>query len=202
VKPTYQRLPSVPEALGATVKYLHLREEDGYLPGVDELRVSVDDRTRDIVLNNSNNPTGALMDDALLREIVAVAPERGAWIHHDEAYRKLEDEPGTTSPSIVDLHGKGVSSGSMSKTRSLAGLRTGWVAGPPEVIERCLEVRDCTTISCGVLDEVPATVASSASTPSSSAASRSCAATWRSSTSGSGANRGSTTCGRAPAPRR
>jgi len=89
----------------------------------------VDDRTRVTVLNNPSNPTGALMDEALLREIVAVARERGAWIHRDEVYRKLEHEPGTTSPSIADLYEKGVSSGSMSKSCSLAGLRTGWVAG-------------------------------------------------------------------------
>ncbi len=41
----------------------------------------------------------------------------------------------------------------MSKSYSLAGLRTGWVAGPPEVIQRCLDVRDYTTISAGVLDD-------------------------------------------------
>lgn len=116
-----------------------MREEDGYLPGVDELRALVDDRTRVIVLNNPSNPTGALMDEALLREIVAVARERGAWIHRDEVYRKLEHEPGTTSPSIADLYEKGVSSGSMSKSCSLAGLRTGWVAGSPELIESSLE---------------------------------------------------------------
>jgi aspartate/methionine/tyrosine aminotransferase len=46
----------------------------------------------------------------------------------------------------------------MSKSYSLAGLRTGWLAGPPEAVARCLEVRDYTTISCGVLDDILATV--------------------------------------------
>ena len=99
------------------------------------------------------------MDEELLREIVAVARECNAWIHCDEVYRKLEHEAGTTAPSVADLYEKGVSSGSMSKSYSLAGLRTGWVAGPPEHIQRCLDVRDYTTISCGVLDDVLATVA-------------------------------------------
>jgi aspartate/methionine/tyrosine aminotransferase len=159
VKPTYQQLYSFPEALGARIKYLKLREEDGYLPDVHTLRSLVDDRTSLIVLNNPNNPTGSLMDEELLREIVAVARECNAWIHCDEVYRKLEHEPGTTAPSIADLYEKGVSSGSMSKSYSLAGLRTGWVAGRPEHIQRCLDVRDYTTISCGVLDDVLATVA-------------------------------------------
>ena len=47
----------------------------------------------------------------------------------------LEHEPGSTAPSVADLYEKGVSSGSMSKSYSLAGLRTGWVVGPGEVIQ-------------------------------------------------------------------
>jgi len=159
VKPTYQQLFSVPAALGATVKTLRLRESDGYLPDVDELRTLVDDHTRLVVLNNPNNPTGALIDEPLLRELVGVAREAGAWILCDEVYRKLEQEPGTTAPSVADLYEKGVSSGSMSKSYSLAGLRAGWIAGPPELTQRCLDVRDYTTISCGVLDDALATIA-------------------------------------------
>ena len=159
VQPTYQQLFSVPEALGAEVRVLRLRAGDGYLPDPERLRALTDDRTSLIVLNNPNNPTGALIDEPLLREIVAVARERDAWLFCDEVYRKLEHEPGTTAPSVADLYEKGVSSGSMSKSYSLAGLRAGWIAGPPEVIERCLEVRDYTTISCGVLDDALATVA-------------------------------------------
>ena len=158
VKPTYQQLYSVPQALGADLRLLPLREKNGYLPDVDELRSLVDDATRLIVVNNPNNPTGALMDEALLREIVAVARERDAWLLCDEVYRMLEHDPGTRPPSVVDLYEKGVSTGSMSKSYSLAGLRTGWVAGPPEALARCLEVRDYTTITCGVLDDILATV--------------------------------------------
>ena len=159
VRPTYQQLFSVPEALGAQVRLLSLREEDGYLPDVDELRRLVDDSTRLIVLNNPNNPTGALIDEPQLREIVAVARARGAWLHCDEVYRMLEHAPGSTAPSVADLYERGVSTGSMSKSYSLAGLRTGWLAGPPDLIERCLEVRDYTTISCGVLDDALALLA-------------------------------------------
>ena len=159
VQPTYQQLYSVPASLGAEVHEVRLREADGYLPDVDAVRAACDGRTRLLVVNNPNNPTGALMDAQVLGELVEVARERGAWLFCDEVYRRLEHEPGTTAPSVADLYEKGVSSGSMSKTYSLAGLRTGWVAGPEELIERCLEVRDYTTISAGVLDDALAAVA-------------------------------------------
>jgi aspartate/methionine/tyrosine aminotransferase len=159
VQPTYQQLFSVPESLGADVREVRLREEDGYLPDVGAIRAAADDRTALIVLNNPNNPTGALIDESLLLEIVEVAREHDAWLFCDEVYRKLEHEPGSTAPSVADLYEKGVSSGSMSKSYSLAGLRTGWVAGPTEVVQRCLDVRDYTTISAGVLDDALAAVA-------------------------------------------
>ncbi len=159
VQPTYQQLFSVPESLGAEVREVRLREEDGYLPDPAAIRALADETTRLIILNNPNNPTGALIDEPLLREIVAVAREHDAWLFCDEVYRMLEHEPGSTAPSVADLYEKGVSSGSMSKSYSLAGLRTGWVAGPREIIERCLDVRDYTTISGGVLDDALAAVA-------------------------------------------
>ena len=159
VQPTYQQLFSVPASLGAEVREVRLREADGYLPDPDAIRALSDERTRLIVLNNPNNPTGALIDEPLLREIVDVARERDAWLFCDEVYRMLEHEPGSTAPSVADLYEKGVSSGSMSKSYSLAGLRTGWVAGPREIIDRCLDVRDYTTISGGVLDDALAAVA-------------------------------------------
>jgi len=159
VQPTYQQLYSVPASLGAEVHEVRLREADAYLPDPEAVRAACDARTGLIVLNNPNNPTGALIDEPLLRELVEVARERDAWLFCDEVYRKLEHEPGTTTPSVADLYEKGASSGSMSKSYSLAGLRTGWVAGPEELIERCLEVRDYTTISAGVLDDALAAVA-------------------------------------------
>ena len=104
-----------------------------------------------------------------------MARERDAWLFCDEVYRMLEHRPGTTGPSVADLYEKGVSSGSMSKSYSLAGLRTGWLAGPREVIQRCLDVRDYTTISGGVLDDALAAVALENREGCSGAASRSSA---------------------------
>ncbi len=153
------------------------------------------------MLNNPNNPTGALIDEPLLREIVEVAREHDAWLFCDEVYRRLEHEPGTTAPSVADLYEKGVSTGSMSKSYSLAGLRTGWVAGPVELIERCLEVRDYTTISAGVLDDALAAVALE---HLDAVLGRSLAHRARQPRDrgrvGARASRGSATCDRGPAP--
>lgn len=62
--------------------------------------------------------------------------------------------------SIVDLYEKGISVGSMSKIFSLAGLRMGWIATrDTDVIDQIHERRDYDTISCGVLDDMLASMA-------------------------------------------
>jgi aspartate/methionine/tyrosine aminotransferase len=153
VHPTYQQLYDVPKSFGATVDLLPLRKENNYLPDMDELRSLVTEKTKCIIINNPNNPTGALMDNDTLKEIVAIAREADAYILSDEVYRNLLQEDQHIS-SIVDLYEKGISTSSMSKVLSLAGLRLGWIAASPEVIHECLKHRDYTTISCGMIDDL------------------------------------------------
>ncbi len=159
VSPTYQQLLSVPASFGAAVKPLRLRPENRFLPDPEELASLVDARTRLIILNNPNNPTGALIDASLLEVIVDVARRADAWVLADEVYRGLEHDPGVTTPSVFDLYEKGVSTGSMSKVYSLAGLRLGWVSGSADFIAAAAARRDHTTISCGLLDELLGTLA-------------------------------------------
>ncbi len=103
-------------------------------------------------MNNPNNPTGALMSESQLMEIVKIAKEADAYILCDEVYRHLNHQDGY-APSIVDLYEKGISSGSMSKVFSLAGLRLGWLVAPKEVIDKAYDMRHYNMISCGMLDE-------------------------------------------------
>jgi aspartate/methionine/tyrosine aminotransferase len=153
VQPTYQQLYSVPASFGADVRLLRLRPEDGFLPDIDELRDLAGARAKLICINNPNNPTGALIPRGLLEQIVEVARHCGAYLLADEVYRGLEHDRGVVTPSVSDLYERGVSTGSMSKVFSLAGLRLGWVVAAPEVIADCQRHRDYTTISCSMLDE-------------------------------------------------
>jgi len=159
VLPTYQQHYSIPEAYGADVKILQLKPENDFLLDLEELKSYVNDNTKLICINNPNNPTGALMDEAFLKEIVEIAKTVDAYIICDEVYRGLDHEGSGFTTSIVDLYDKGISSGSMTKTFSLAGLRIGWLAGSEEFIELVNRRRDYTTISCGRIDDYLAGIA-------------------------------------------
>ena len=159
VSPTYQQLISIPEGYGADLHVLKLRKENGWQPDLSELRRLALPGTRLICINNPNNPTGALMNTAMLREIVEIARTAGAYLLCDEVYRNLTQED-CESESIADLYEKGVSVSSMSKVFSLAGIRLGWIATHDEALRRALwSHRDYNHISCGMFDEAVAGLA-------------------------------------------
>ena len=158
VQPTYQQHYSIPASYGADVAILRLRPENGYLPDLEELRSLVTDSTKLVAINNPNNPTGSLIPPEMLAEIGEIASSAGAWVLCDEVYRGTEQEGGP-GPSIIDVCERGISTGSMSKAFSLAGLRLGWIAGPSEVIGAAMHHRDYSTISVGMIDDHLATIA-------------------------------------------
>jgi len=159
VLPTYQQHYSIPESFGADVRILKLTEAQGFLPDLAELRRHAVPGTRLICLNNPNNPTGSLMDRDFLLQIVEIARGCGAWILCDEVYRGTDQEGDGMTASIADLYEKGISTGSMSKTYSLAGLRLGWIAGPKALLQAVSIHRDYNTISVGMLDDHFAAIA-------------------------------------------
>lgn len=159
VLPTYQQHYSIPESYGADVQILQLRTENAFLPDLEELKRLASPATKLIALNNPNNPTGALMDKTFLEIVVEIAKECGAWILCDEVYRGTDQEGDGITASIADLYDKGISTGSMSKAYSLAGLRLGWIVGPKSLLEAVFIHRDYNTISVGMLDDYFAALA-------------------------------------------
>lgn len=152
ITPTYQQHYSIPESVGADVRRLPLREENAFLPDLEELRRLTAGGAKLIAFANPNNPTGSLMDRAMLEEIAEIARAAGAYVLGDEVYRGTE-QSGVSAPSIADVYERGISTASVSKAFSLAGLRLGWIAGPKEVAEAVMIHRDYNTISVGMLDD-------------------------------------------------
>ena len=156
--PTYQQHYSIPKSIGAEVKTLFLKEKNNWLPDLEELEELVSDNTKIICMNNPNNPTGAVIPQNVLEQIVTIARKSNSFILCDEVYRGLEHD-GRISKSIADIYEKGISTGGVSKVFSLAGLRLGWVCAGREVIDEINHQREYNTISVGILDDYFASVA-------------------------------------------
>ena len=157
--PVYQQLYSVARSFGANVKLLRLREDNQWLPDVNELCELVDGKTKLIVINNPHNPTGSLIEADLLEEICAIAEESDAYLLCDESYRGLYIRRDDFVSSAVDISERAVVTGSFSKPFSLTGLRLGWIASGEEIIEECMIHRDYTTISNDIIADALASLA-------------------------------------------
>ena len=157
ILPAYQQHYSIPESLGANVKKLFLKPENNWLPDIKELKSLISSKTKLISMTNPNNPTGSVITDDLMKEIISVS--NGAYILVDEVYRGIVSDEKYNTTSIVDLYEKGISSSSLSKAFSLAGLRVGWVIAPKNVIENINHHREYNTISVSILDDYFASIA-------------------------------------------
>lgn len=159
VIPTYQQHYSIPKSIGADVKLCFLKEENNWLPDLEELEKLVGNDTKIICMNNPNNPTGSVIPDEMLLKIVEIAKKSNAYILCDEVYRGLNHNGNPFSISIADIYEKGISTGSMSKVFSLAGLRLGWVCANQDVINEINHQREYNTISVGIIDDYFAALA-------------------------------------------
>lgn len=127
VLPAYQSLETIPQSICATAA-VPLELRDGWQLDLDRIRQAMRPETRAVIINFPNNPTGALLSDDDLDQLVALCASRGVWLFSDEAYRPLGPTGGRQSPQVADLYERGVSLGVMSKAYGLPGLRLGWIA--------------------------------------------------------------------------
>jgi aspartate/methionine/tyrosine aminotransferase len=121
---------------GAAPVLCTLRESDGFAMDPEAVAALWTPRTRMVVINSPQNPTGAVMSPDAIAAIARLAHERGAWLLSDEAYERLLFEGTHLSPaSLPDVRDAVLTIGCLSKTYAMTGWRIGYVCGPPRAID-------------------------------------------------------------------
>ena len=130
--PNYQSAETVPlsicEVSGVKLDYDSNSPAPGWSLDLDKLKQSVKTNTKLISLNSPHNPTGIVLNQEFLNELIRFCRERGIYILIDEVYRGAELKPTETMPQIADMYELGISLNVMSKAYGLPGLRIGWMA--------------------------------------------------------------------------
>jgi aspartate/methionine/tyrosine aminotransferase len=151
--PTWWPIISIPASIGASVKFLKTRAEDAFIPNIDELDKTITKKTKMIVITNPNNPSGSLMSQANLQDIILLAEKAGIWILCDEVYKGIESDISTVVPSITEMYVKGLTTSSVSKVFGIPGVRIGWISGSKTAIEELKTRWDYIVADCGLLDQ-------------------------------------------------
>jgi aspartate aminotransferase len=102
----------------------------------DELEMAITPRTRLVILNSPNNPSGAVYDRAELGAIAELCGRHDLWVLSDEVYRAFVFGAArhTTIASLPGMRERTVFVDSVSKTYGMPGWRLGFAAGPREVV--------------------------------------------------------------------
>jgi len=138
-----------PDALlcGAERKFVKLRAPDWRFDP-DELRAAFSKKTKAIILNSPNNPTGRVFNRADLEFIAALCQEFDCLAITDEIYEHILYD-GTTHIPMMQIPGmrdRTILVNSMSKTYAVTGWRVGWVLASPDLSDSIRKVHDFLTV--------------------------------------------------------
>lgn len=158
--PTLPSLYELPRALGCKVIKWPLEVTSwGWRLDVNFLADNLSPKTKLIVMNVPNNPTGYIPVRTEMDRILNLADRNGTWIFNEETYRGMEHDPAAVLPSIADIYPRGVAVGGLNKY-GLPGTRMGWlISKNRQMIEECAGYKDYTTLCNNAPGEVLATIA-------------------------------------------
>src|SRR5882672_5671025 len=141
VTPVWPNVTSIPRILGADVLRVPLDEQAGlWSLDLDRL-LDAAKKSRAIVINSPNNPTGWTMPQAQWDQVLAFCRKYGIWIVSDDAYERLVFDRATSTVTDGRVHSTGVlaqvdpderyiSANTFSKSWSMTGWRLGWLVAP------------------------------------------------------------------------
>ncbi|HMK82103.1 MAG TPA: aminotransferase class I/II-fold pyridoxal phosphate-dependent enzyme [Candidatus Bathyarchaeia archaeon] len=155
--PNYPSLYEVPRSLGLPHDLFELAYEENFEPNLGKLERLFKHGTKLVTLTHPNNPTGSVISEKMLREVIDLVESHDAYLLHDETYRDLSfDKP---PPPAAILSDRAISMTTLSKAYGIPGARIGWIAGSKHIIESVRAVREQITICNNILSEAIASVA-------------------------------------------
>ncbi len=141
--PYYPPYPHLASMIGAHVVYASTLPS--FQPDLPAVEASITNRTKAIVVNSPNNPSGAVYSEHTLRKIADIAKEHNMLVISDEIYEHFTyDAPrfsiGSIYPNTITMNG-------FSKEYAMTGWRLGYIAGPAEIIDAINELQQYVVMS-------------------------------------------------------
>src|SRR5258707_15533923 len=134
--PGFPIYPSFTRGLGAKAVPFFLEEKNQFQPDLREIAAKISPRTKVLIFNSPNNPTGTVFSDATLAQIAELAAKHDLWVIADEiyarilfsgAYKSISSLPGMAERTVI-IDG-------FSKSFAMTGWRLGYAVAPRSVID-------------------------------------------------------------------
>jgi aspartate/methionine/tyrosine aminotransferase len=123
------------------------REEDNFNPRIEDYRSRITPKTRMIIINTPNNPTGAVCQASVLEELAQLAREKDLFVLSDEIYEKIiyDGEHHVSIGSLPGMRKRTITVNGFSKIYSMTGWRLGYAAADKELISAMIRIHQYTT---------------------------------------------------------
>jgi len=134
--PAWPSYDGMVKLLGGVPIHVPVQRPD-YHPDIEALRTAVTPKTKAIIINSPNNPTGAVYTSEEIKQIVDLAIDSDFWILDDMIYSTLVwgDHRYTSPTSFEGGAERTLTIGGWSKGWAMTGWRLGWITGPSEAME-------------------------------------------------------------------
>ena len=158
ITPIFEPLIKTAQDIGCEIELISLQTHDQWELDLNQLEDAINDDCKLLILNFPHNPTGAMISEEQLLQIINICERNNCWILSDEVFRGLEHMPEDRLPAVSDLYEKSISIGVLSKAFALPALRIGWISCQnKKVLDQTLQVKDYLSICNSFLDEKLAT---------------------------------------------
>jgi len=125
-------------------------EKNGFVPDLEDISRRITNKTKVILVNSPNNPTGAVYPEHVLRGIVQIAAEHDIYVLSDEAYEELIFEGEHISPAKFAPDERVISVYCVSKAYAMTGWRIGYILSTYGELTRLLTLVQEPLVSCAV----------------------------------------------------
>lgn len=150
--PYWINYSQVVRSLGATPVFVYTRPEDNFELQVEDLERVITPKTRLVVLNYPNNPSGAILPETTLEKIAKLAVEKDFAVLSDEIYESLiyDRTPCRSIRSFPGMAERTVIINGMSKRFAMTGWRLGWAIAPADLIAQMTKMQE-NIVACAPL---------------------------------------------------
>ena len=134
--PAWPSYDGMLKLIGAVPIHVPVHREN-YHPDIEATRSAITEKTKAIIINSPNNPTGAVYHPDEIEALVKIANEFDLWIFDDMIYSDLVycEHPYVSPATFEGGNERTLTIGGWSKIWAMTGWRLGWITGPKEVME-------------------------------------------------------------------
>ena len=156
--PTWPNYEMMASLQGLEVRHFPLRAKDGWLPNPEEIEKQITPNSRAMILVSPSNPTGTMIGDDLMRELLDLARQHNLWVISDEVYDEITFGEPAVSAYGIDPD-RVISVFSFSKTYAMTGWRIGYTVARPDIAAVLGNSQEPTTSCVSSLSQIGALTA-------------------------------------------